>query len=87
MFSAIVLESAAISAIGALAGFAVYAAVMFGAAAVLRSQTGVVVDVFRFHRVLVLAPLGMTALGALCGLVPAFKAYRTDVASNLAPSS
>ena len=73
VFSAIVLESAAISAIGA--------------AAVVRSQTGVVVDILQFHPVLVIAPLGMIALGALCGLVPAFKAYRTDVAENLAPTS
>jgi putative ABC transport system permease protein len=35
--------------------------------------------------VLVLAPLGVTALGTLAGLLPAWKAYRTDVASNLAP--
>jgi putative ABC transport system permease protein len=87
VFAAIVTESAAISAMGALLGFAVYAAVMLGAAAVVRAQTGVVVETFRFHAVLVVAPLGMTALGALCGLVPAFKAYRTDVASNLAPTS
>lgn len=87
VFAVIVMESAAISALGALAGFAVYVAVMLGAAAVVRAQTGVVVEIFRFHPVLVLAPVGMTALGALCGLVPAFKAYRTDVAANLAPSS
>lgn len=87
VFSAIVLESAAISAIGAAGGFLVYAAVMLGAAAVVRSQTGVVVDILQFHPVLVIAPLGMIALGALCGLVPAFKAYRTDVAENLAPTS
>lgn len=87
VFAAIVMESAAISAIGAAAGFIVYAAVMLGAAHVVRAQTGVVVEVFRFHWVLVIAPLGMTALGALCGLVPAFKAYKTDVAANLVPSS
>jgi putative ABC transport system permease protein len=87
VFAAIVTESAAISAIGAAAGFVVYVAIMLVAAAVVRAQTGVVVSVFEFHPVLVVAPLGMTALGAVCGLVPAFKAYRTDVAANLAPSS
>lgn len=87
VFSAIVAESAAISALGALCGFVVYAAVMFGAAYVVRTETGVVVDVFKFHVVLVVVPLAMTALGALCGLVPAFKAYKTDVASNLVPNS
>jgi hypothetical protein len=29
----------------------------------------------------------MVVVGALSGLVPAFKAYRTDVASNLVPAS
>jgi putative ABC transport system permease protein len=87
VFAAIVAESAAISATGALLGFAVYAAVMLAAAAVVRAQTGVVVEAFRFAWFLVVVPLGMTALGALCGLVPAFKAYRTDVAENLAPTS
>jgi putative ABC transport system permease protein len=29
----------------------------------------------------------MIALCALCGLLPAWKAYRTDVAENLAPVS
>jgi len=57
------------------------------AAAVIRSQTGVVLDVARFHPVLVLGPLGMMALGALAGVVPAVKAYATDVASNLNPTS
>ena len=33
------------------------------------------------------APLGMTVLGALAGLLPAFKAYATDVARNLLPTS
>lgn len=87
VFSAIVAESAAISAIGALAGFVVYGVIMTVAAAVVRHETGVVVDTFKFHPVLVVAPLAMTLLGGLCGLVPAFKAYRTDVASNLVPAS
>lgn len=87
VFAAIVAESAAISAIGALAGFVVYVAVVLAAAALVRAETGVVVDAFRFHPVLVIAPVAMTVLGGLCGLIPAFKAYRTDVAQNLVPNS
>jgi len=33
------------------------------------------------------APLGLICLGALAGIVPAVKAYRTAVAENLAPLS
>ena len=87
VFAAIVLESTAISGLGAVVGFLVYGAIMLGGSAIVRAQTGVVVEAFKFHPVHVLAPVGITALGALCGLVPAFKAYRTDVAENLVQSS
>lgn len=87
VFTAIVLEASTISAVGALAGFLVYGAILTGAAVIVREQTGVVLDVWRFHPALLLAPLGMIGLGALAGVVPAFKAYSTDVAANLMPHS
>lgn len=87
VFATVVLESAAITAGGALLGFLVYAGVLAAAAAVIRAETGVVLDLVRFGWVHAAAPLAMTLLGALCGLVPAWRAYRTDVASNLAPST
>ncbi len=87
VFGAVVLESAAIAGIGAMIGFAVYAAVFGIAGSILRTQTGVVLDPLAWHPVLVLAPLGIVALGALAGVVPAWKAYRTEVADNLTPHS
>jgi putative ABC transport system permease protein len=87
IFGSVVLESACIAAIGAVLGFAVYAAVFVATSAILRPQTGVVLDPLAWHPVLVLAPLGIVALGALAGIVPAWKAYRTDVADHLAPHS
>jgi len=33
------------------------------------------------------APLALIGLGALSGIVPAMKAYRTDVAEHLTPIS
>lgn len=87
VFSAIVLEASTITAVGALVGFVVYAAIIGSAAVVVRAQTGVVLDAFRLDRALILTPIGMIIIGALAGLVPAFKAYRTDVASNLTPLS
>jgi putative ABC transport system permease protein len=87
LFSAIVLEAAAITAMGALAGFLVYATILAGALVVVRAQTGVVFDVFKVDPALWLTPLGIVAIGVLAGLIPAAKAYRTDVASNLAPLS
>lgn len=87
LFAAIVLEAAVIGALGMIAAFAVYAAIMSGVAAVIRTQTGVVLETFLWHPVMLWAPLGMIGLCALCGLLPAWKAYRTDVAENLAPVS
>ena len=87
VFSAIVAEAASISALGSVCGYLVYALILGGAAYVIRKETGVVLNVFEFQHVLWAAPLGMTLLGALSGIVPALKAYGTDVASNLMPAT
>jgi putative ABC transport system permease protein len=83
VFSAIVAEAGAIAFLGSLFGFVVYAAILSGAAAVIRSQTGVALEVVQGHPSLWITPLAMTVLGALAGIVPAVKAYSTDVAQGL----
>lgn len=86
--AAIVLESSVIAVIGSLVGYAVYAAILAGAAVVVRQQTGVVLEAWRsFPAELWATPIVMTLLGAAAGAVPAMKAYATDVASNLTPTS
>jgi putative ABC transport system permease protein len=87
LFGAVVFEAAAIAGLGMLGGFVVHGGIAALAMAILREQTGVVLAVWTWHPVLLTAPLGMIALGALVGIVPAWKAYRTDVAENLAPHS
>jgi putative ABC transport system permease protein len=87
VFAIIVAESAAIAAAGSVAGYIVYFAIVATASVIVRAQTGVVLDVFAWHPVLAAAPAGMTLLGALAGVLPAVKAYATDVATNLAPAS
>jgi putative ABC transport system permease protein len=87
VFAAIVLEATTITALGAVAGFVVYAGILSAAFVVVRAQTGVVLDALRWDPALGLTPLGIVAMGALAGLVPAFKAYRTDVVSSLTPTS
>jgi len=81
--STIVLEAAAIAVIGSILGLLVYGGILHAAALIIRQQTGVVLDVFAYQPALWWAPLGMIALSALAGIVPAVKAYRTDVAGNL----
>jgi putative ABC transport system permease protein len=85
--SAIVIEAAVIGVIGMAVAFAVYAGIMSVVAAVIRTQTGVRLETFVYNPIMLWAPLGMIALCALSGLVPAWKAYGTDIAENLAPVS
>lgn len=83
----IVAEAATISALGCLFGFFVYALIVFVAAGIVRATTGVVLDPFAPDPILIYAPVGMIVLGALAGLLPAARAYSTDVADGLAPNS
>jgi putative ABC transport system permease protein len=87
IFGAVVAESACIGALGSLVGFAIYFTLLTVVAGIVREQTGVVLSIWAGHPVLIFCPLGMTALCALGGMVPAFKAYRTPVADTLAPAS
>ena len=87
IFGAILLEAVSISALGMVIAFLVYGVIMTGAASVIRTQTGVVLNVFQFDPVMVWAPVALIALGGLAGIVPAVKAYRTDVAEHLVASS
>jgi len=87
LFAAILLESASISALGMMAAFLVYGAIVSVVAHIMRAQTGVVIDPFKFNQMMVIAPVCLVLMGALAGIVPAIKAYRTAVAENLAPLS
>lgn len=87
LFASVVLEAVAIAALGMTAAFAVHLAILSGVAVVVRSQTGVVLDPWVAHPVMLAAPLGMMAMAALAGMVPAWKAYRIPVAESLNPLS
>ncbi|MBI3876258.1 MAG: ABC transporter permease [Verrucomicrobia bacterium] len=87
IFCSVVLEAAAIAALGMVVAFVVHVAVFSAVASVLRAQVGVVLNPLALHSVMLWAPLGMIALSALGGIIPAIKAYRTNVAENLVPMS
>lgn len=87
VFGAVVLEASGIALLGALAGFVVYFIIMSVATWYVRSETGIVLDPFEPQSVMLWAPMAMLGLGALAGVVPAAKAYGTDVAANLIPNS
>jgi len=87
VFSVIVLEATTITALGVALGYLVYGGILAAVIVILRQSTGVMLDVLAPDPALILVPVALVALGALAGLVPAFKAYRTDVAANLSPMS
>ncbi|HCU88092.1 MAG TPA: hypothetical protein DGP39_11230 [Verrucomicrobiales bacterium] len=87
VFGVILAESATISALGVVIGFALYYLFTGVAAWYLWDSTGVVIDPWAFHPILYVAPVCIIAMGTLAGILPAVKAYRTDVAANLIPQT
>jgi len=87
VFGVVILESSSIAALGALVGFVVYFIIMFVATWYIRAETGIALNPLEPQWVMLWAPLAMLALGALAGIVPASKAYSTNVATNLIPFS
>lgn len=85
VFGAIVMEAVAIAALGLGAGLAIYGGLMTFTAGILRAQVGVVLDPLAWSRAFLVVPAVMLAVGALAGVIPAIKAYRTPVAENLGP--
>jgi putative ABC transport system permease protein len=87
VFGAVVGEAAAIGLLGAALGFAAFAALAFGVAAVIQTQTGVVLEPFKWNPVFWWGPATLVGLAMFGGLVPAWKAYRVPVAETIAPVS
>jgi putative ABC transport system permease protein len=87
VMSAIIVQASVIAGLGAVVGYVFYFSLIWAAMFVIRSQTGVVIDPLGYHPILWITPPAMLALGAVAGIVPALKAYSTDVAANLAPST
>jgi putative ABC transport system permease protein len=85
--SAIIVEAIGISLLGAVIGYVLYLVILSGAAAIIHSRTGVVLNVWGYHPILWKGPLAIVIAGAIAGILPAMKAYSTDVASNLVPAT
>jgi putative ABC transport system permease protein len=86
VFTVILCESSLIAVLGSAVGFLLYYGIMGAAANVVHKETGVVLDIFAYHPAMLWTPIGMFAVGAIAGLLPARKAYSTDVADTLSRS-
>jgi len=87
VFAAIILEAAAISSLGVMASYAIYGALAFIVMGLIHAQTGVMLQPFEFYPIMIWESVAFVTLGALAGIIPAAKAYRTEVAQNLTPLS
>ncbi|HKQ38314.1 MAG TPA: ABC transporter permease [Verrucomicrobiae bacterium] len=83
VFLTVILEALSIAVIGVVVAFVLYGAIVGAASAIIRAQTGVLIDPWAWHNVMAWGPLGLIALGVAAGIVPAIKAYRVDVAEHL----
>jgi putative ABC transport system permease protein len=82
----VLVESAALATLGAVAGIVGGHAVAYLAGSLL-GPSGLVTNPFVFNVFEPAVVAGVIVLGTLAGLVPAMLAYRTEVAENLAPLS
>ncbi|MGE4551338.1 MAG: FtsX-like permease family protein, partial [Opitutales bacterium] len=85
--ASILAHAGLITLLGIIGAFALFALVGGYAAAEIREEAGVVIELFRYDPVFLYVPGGMLALGLSSGLLPAVQAYGSDVASNLTPTS
>lgn len=87
VFSAIVLEAKSIALIGSLFGYPVCFWVLRLTMTEVEDKTGVILNPWAFHPALLWGPLAMLVIGGVSGLLPAWKAYSTDVAKTLSKSA
>jgi len=87
VFGAIILESLTIAILGVIIGFVFYAGFIAMSAHYIADMTGVVINPMETNVIMALAPAGILVLGTLAGILPAMKAYRTNVAENLVPQT
>ena len=89
VFSVILFEAGTIALIGSLIGYLIYGLIFVVTTNIIQNRGGVVLDPLNLEGqaliIVLILPLVTTIIGLLAGLVPAFKAYQTDVATNLIP--
>jgi len=85
LLKSVLLESLVITCVGTLIGFVIYGFIFAAASYAIRSQTGVVINILEFNSVLLVVPIVMIVLSIVAGIIPALKAYSTEVEKNLNP--
>ncbi|HEX7899319.1 MAG TPA: ABC transporter permease [Planctomycetota bacterium] len=87
ILSIVVLEAKLLSLIGGAAGLLLGHLLVAAAGGVLAARAGVAVSAWAVRPEEFLVLIGVVALGGLAGVIPAVRAYRTDIADGLSPTS
>lgn len=87
VFGLVLTESLVIAMAGAAAGVVLALAGGIAASSWLKASIGLVIDPSLDPRSTVIVVGGAVALGALAGILPAWRAYRVPVADNLRPAA
>ncbi len=87
VFGAIVGEAAALTSLGAVVGLLLGHLLVYLAGGSVEEAAGFTPNAFRFLPIEIGITMVVVVGGAMAGLVPALKAYRTDVAKHLKPLS
>lgn len=87
ILSIVVLEAMTLSLLGGLAGLLLGHLLVAGAGGLLAERAGIAVSAWAVRPEEFLVLIGVVLLGGLAGVVPAIRAYRTDIADGLSPSS
>jgi putative ABC transport system permease protein len=87
VFGLVLTESLLISMAGAAAGVALAVVGGMAASAWLKASIGLVIDPTLDLRGTVIVVGGTVALGALAGILPAWRAYQVPVADSLRPAA
>lgn len=87
ILSIVLLESAALTGLGAMLGLAGGHGLTYLGTYLLAHQSGLAMHPFQLSPLQPVVCIGAMVLGTMAGLIPALLAYRTEVAENLAPLS
>jgi putative ABC transport system permease protein len=87
VLSIVMLEAAVLALFGAIGGIVLGHLLTAVAGGAISARSGVPISAFAFHPQELAVVAGVLVLGAVAGILPALKAYRTDIADGLSPSS
>jgi putative ABC transport system permease protein len=83
----VLTESSLLAILGGVGGILAGHAIAYLAASLIAARSGLVTNPFLFDALQPVVLASVILLGALAGVLPAWLAYRTEVAENLAPLS